>query len=177
MYSCRFKKFAKVRLSKCRLCLMRSNEAEVVDHGCLISVNVITLCACIEWWPNDEVGYARVQMTSSCVAQWRQSSFSNIYHSKNWRCMRKLVCSSLSREKKTVLLRQNAKDRLLYYLGISKYSIQDIVCYLSSWEFWIGHVPLARVHQHSTAAPCKRVNFKNSLQLFNTAIFFFTRHQ
>ena len=57
--------------------LMRSKEAKVAGHGYLISVHVMTLCACVEWWPNDEAGYARVQMTSSCVAQWHQSSSSN----------------------------------------------------------------------------------------------------
>ena len=57
--------------------LMRCKEVKVAGHGCLISVHVhvhvITLsrCSCVERWPQHEAGYARVQMTSSCVADTR----------------------------------------------------------------------------------------------------------
>ena len=51
--------------------LMRCKEVKVTGHGCLISAHVITLCACVERWPQHAAGYARVQMTSSCVADIR----------------------------------------------------------------------------------------------------------
>ena len=97
VYSCRWKKFAKVRVSKCRRCLMRFNKAEVAGHSCLISAHVITLCACVERWPKDEAGYTRVQMTSSCQCCWHQTS-SNTTEKiedawKNW-------YASLCREKR-----------------------------------------------------------------------------
>ena len=51
--------------------LMRCKEVKVAGHGCLISLDVITLCSYVERWPQHEAGYARVQMTSCCVADTR----------------------------------------------------------------------------------------------------------